>query len=69
MKIIKKITLLSAVLVSVSFVSCKKNWTCECTGESGAASFEVRSEKMKKNEAKTWCKDGSDGTEYSCKLK
>ena len=65
----KKITLLSAVIVAFSLTSCKKNWNCECTDSAGTDTFIVRSAKMKKSEAKTWCESGNSESDYECKLK
>lgn len=31
----KKITIISIALVAVSFISCKKDWTCTCTDSTG----------------------------------
>ena len=65
----KKIILLAAVIITASFASCKKNWNCECTDESGSDTFVVRSTKMKKADAKTWCENGNSESDYTCKLK
>lgn len=65
----KKITLLTAVIISASFASCKKNWVCQCSNSNGEVAFEARSQKMKKDEAKTWCAEGNDDSEYTCELK
>lgn len=65
----KKIILIVTVIISASFVSCKKNWNCECTDSAGTDTFKVRSAKMKKAEAKTWCESGNSGSDYTCELK
>ena len=44
----KKITLLTAVIISASLASCKKNWVCQCSDSNGELAFEARSQKMKK---------------------
>ncbi len=65
----KKITLLALVIVTASLTSCKKYWNCECTDSAGTDTFKVRSQKMKKSEAKTWCESGNSDSDYTCKLK
>lgn len=65
----KKIVLLAAVIISASFVSCKKNWNCECTNSIDSSTYNVRSTKMKKSEAKTWCESGNSTSLDECKLK
>ncbi|MES2513324.1 MAG: hypothetical protein V4580_04240 [Bacteroidota bacterium] len=63
----KKITLLAAVLVAVTFASCKKEKTCSCTvsesnsnttyfpNPTSTTSYEVKYGKMKKGEANQVC--------------
>lgn len=53
----KKITLLAAVIVAASFASCKKNYTCVCTGTSSglSASYTYDLGKIKKSDAKSSC--------------
>jgi hypothetical protein len=49
----KKITILSIALVSLSLVSCKKDWTCTCKDSTGG---EVRKfTKVTKNQASANC--------------
>jgi subtilase family serine protease len=69
----KKILLVAAV-AGLSMVSCKKNYTCECTTTDNGAvigSTTATSGKIKKSEAETWCTAGaSAGTaKTECKLK
>ena len=67
----KKITLLAVAFVAVSFASCKKSYTCECTWDDGHGStgtISATSGKMKKKDAKAWCETGNDAT-TTCKLK
>ena len=55
----KKITLLAAVVIAASFASCKKNYTCVCTGtQSGSTasySYTYDLGKIKKKDAKSTC--------------
>lgn len=71
----KKILLVAAV-ASLSLVSCKKEYTCECTTtDSSDPSFTMSASvtaTMKKSEADSWCggQKSSVGTiSTSCKLK
>ncbi|MES2515878.1 MAG: hypothetical protein V4580_17115 [Bacteroidota bacterium] len=53
----KKITLLAAVVIAASFASCKKDYTCVCTGTnngvSGSYTYDLG--KIKKKDAKASC--------------
>lgn len=67
----KKIVILSVALVALSFASCKKNWTCTCTDDTGG---EVRKfTKVTKKQALSNCQSktvteaGSTGSE-NCTL-
>lgn len=55
----KKITLLAVAALAISFASCKKDRTCECTYSStGSSTVHTAStviKKVKKSEAKTLC--------------
>ncbi len=70
----KKITLLAAVIVAASFASCKKNYTCTCSGTyngvSGTYTYDLG--KIKKKDAKSSC-DAAGSTwvtvGYTCEAK
>ena len=49
----KKITLLAVAFVAISFASCKKNYTCECSA--GGVVFSTTTIKNTKSKAKTTC--------------
>lgn len=58
------------------FASCSKEYTCSCTaGSNTEKSFEVKLEKMRKNDAKVVCNDYAryldtvSNTVYTCGLK
>lgn len=54
----KKALLLSAGILSIlGFGSCNKEYTCACTFPDASKNFEVKLEKMRKNDAKTVCYD------------
>jgi hypothetical protein len=69
----KKITLLAVAVIAMSFASCKKNYTCTCSG--GTAGSDITyTAKMKKSDADTWCTSWNTSfkTAYpsgSCSLK
>lgn len=48
----KKITFLSVITISLLSTSCKKNWTCECTG---ATNINISITNKTKSNAKTIC--------------
>jgi uncharacterized lipoprotein YehR (DUF1307 family) len=50
----KKLSILSALALVVSLTSCKKNYTCDCSGNSSTGSITYTA-KMKKKDAQTWC--------------
>lgn len=58
-----KIFLISAIVVlvvSLSFTSCQKDFTCECTFADSTKNFSIILEKKLKNDAKVICKDYGD---------
>ncbi len=66
----KKLILIGAALVAISFTSCKKIWTCECTssvtvgGQTTTSSASGKSEKkMSKKDAKSDCESKNGTTE------
>ena len=68
----KKVLLIAAV-AGLSFASCKKDYTCECTisgnGVSGSTTATIKDTKKK---AKDACEKGSSevmGTTTTCKIK
>jgi hypothetical protein len=67
----KKITLLAAVVVAVSFASCKKDRTCECTyTNSGSTNVSSHTSstvitKVKKSDAKYLCTKDSETSTYT----
>lgn len=68
----KKITLLAVAFVAISFASCKKNYTCECSSNGVViASTTIKNTKSK---AKTSCDALSStytayGTGVTCAIK
>ena len=68
----KKITLLAVAFVAISFASCKKYRTCECTYTDASGAKQTISAtsttKMTKKDAKTQCEKDNSG-DISCKLK
>lgn len=64
----KKILLIAAV-AGLSMVSCKKEYSCECTvtsnvsGTTTTTTSSTTSAKMKKQEAKDWCDTGDSSTD------
>lgn len=68
----KKITLLAVAFVAISFASCKKYRTCECTYTDSTGATQTISAtsttKMTKKDAKAQCENGNTG-DMSCKLK
>jgi hypothetical protein len=43
----------------ISMTSCTKTYTCTCTFTDASKNFDVKLEKMRKNDAKTTCDDYS----------
>jgi len=61
-------------LVAISFASCKKEWTCECTYKDASgnnATFSGKTSKMSKKDAKAACETTATtgGSSWSCSLK
>ena len=79
----KKITLFAVAALAISFASCKKERTCECTYTNTGSNVVSHTSsttlsKIKKSEAKTLCQKQSSTYNYSggssvstsdCKLK
>lgn len=81
----KKITILAVALVAISFASCKKERTCDCTitstsgSTTSTTSQTVKFEKVSGGDAKQMCQkrtkvqtpsSGTASTDvYDCKLK
>lgn len=68
----RKITLLAVAFVAVSFASCKKEYTCECSYTVNGVTYtsSATSGKIKKKDAKAWCDGtGSGYSGVSCSLK
>lgn len=56
----KKVFLSCVSLIAlVGFSSCSKEYTCSCTFDDASKNFDVKLEKMRKNDAKTVCTDYS----------
>jgi hypothetical protein len=73
----KKVLFIVAIS-GLALVSCKKDYTCECTSTGGGVSTTVSANtgKMKKSDAETKCKEGNKeydllGEKYTvaCKIK
>lgn len=64
----KKALLFAIAIVSISFTSCKKDWTCTCTDNVTGESYDMPISNARKPEASTACTlfelSGED-----CKLK
>jgi hypothetical protein len=69
----KKGMLLVAAVVAVTFASCKKEWTCECTysDSSGTHTISGTTKKESKKDAKDECNGTATagGTSWSCSIK
>lgn len=66
----KKSILFVAALLAISFTSCKKDWTCECTDSTGTVATSSTISNSRKPEAKTACEaQNLLGTGYNCSLK
>ena len=48
---------LAGLFMVAAFSSCDKQYTCSCTFTDTSKNFEVKLEKMRKNDAKTVCYD------------
>jgi len=76
-----KKSILICGLALVGFTSCKKTWTCECTGTTGGNSSKVpiTIPDQRKSDAKTACEnyeslykpiyESNGGGSYTCELK
>lgn len=67
----KKITLLVFAFVAISFASCKKIYTCTCSGTYGGttiSSSETYSDKMSKSDAETKCANSNTNSGVTCKI-
>lgn len=62
----KFLSLVSITVLVISFTSCKKDYTCECTD--GSSTLTIEFEKTTKGEAETACKTYAIGGD-DCKLK
>ncbi len=60
----KKITLFAAAFVAISFASCKKDYTCTCTGSFGS-SYVKKIEGVSKKAAQANCTSGTTTTSYT----
>jgi hypothetical protein len=59
----KKILYISAILSSLTLVSCKKNYTCECSTDALGIPVSIKSEaKSSKKGAEEWCKSQQNST-------
>lgn len=70
----KKGMLFVGALVAITFASCKKEYTCECTYKDvngNNATVSATSGKIKKKDAEAWCNTtaSTGGSTYTCKLK
>ena len=70
----KKITLLSIAVLAISFTSCKKDYTCQCTyTNTGSTTPTVTSVTLHttKSKAKDACNQSatSGGSGYTCVIK
>jgi hypothetical protein len=50
---------LISIIAIIGFSSCNKEYTCACTFTDTTKNFDVKLEKMRKNDAKTVCDDYS----------
>jgi predicted small lipoprotein YifL len=54
----KKVFLsLMCIMTVIGFSSCSKKYTCSCTFTDASKNFDVKLEKMRKNDATTVCND------------
>jgi len=59
----KKITLLAAAFVAITFASCRKDKTCTCTDTSGGVTVVTKTTaKSNKKDAAAWCDAGQKST-------
>ena len=60
----KKITLLSFALITITFASCKKDRVCTCTRDSGSVNSTTYFDSRKKD-AVFYCASGNTQTKYT----
>lgn len=54
------LSIVAVVLVSLSFTSCRKDFTCECTFTDTTRNFSIDIKNKLKNDAKVICADYSE---------
>lgn len=54
------LSIVAVVLVSLSFTSCRKDFTCECTFTDTSRNFSIDIKNKLKNDAKVICTDYSE---------
>lgn len=52
-------SIVALLFVSLSFTSCRKDFTCECSFTDSTRNFSIQIEKKLKNDAKVICTDYS----------
>ena len=62
------LSIVAVVLISFSFTSCKKDFTCECKFTDTTRNFTIDIKSKLKNDAKVICADYSDAV-GSCSIK
>jgi hypothetical protein len=62
------LSIVAVVLISFSFTSCKKDFTCECTFTDTTRNFSIDIKSKLKNDAAVICADYSDAV-GSCVIK
>lgn len=69
----KKIIFYSVAIIAISFTSCKKDQTCECSGEgNGVTTSASSTAKLTNKKAKEWCEEKGgtvNGVTTKCELK
>lgn len=65
----KKALLFTIAIISISFTSCKKDWTCTCTDRMDGTVEEWPINGFKRPLATTACKAYETGSTFDCKLK
>lgn len=64
----KKITLFAIAFIAVSFASCKKNYSCECT-KNGAVTYNTVISAKSSSDAKSTCSIYDNSTNGTCSIK
>ncbi len=64
----KKSLLIAVALISITFTSCKKDWTCSCDDGNGGTS-DITISSTTKPLAKTACEGYNGSIRTGCKLK